>query len=54
MKWFLATQVSTDFMEGNIHRNGGILFSLSLFILLISLWMLRKLEYRAAHPPPVY
>ena len=46
--WFLATRVNPDFMFGNLHRHGGILFSLiSLFILLFSLWMLRKLEYRA-------
>ena len=45
--WFLATRVSTDFMDGNLHRHGGILFSMiSLFVLLFSLWMLRKLEWR--------
>jgi exosortase/archaeosortase family protein len=43
--WFLATHVNVDFMYGNLHRYGGILFSLiSLFIMLFSLWMLRKLE----------
>jgi exosortase len=48
--WFLATHVNIDFMYGNLHRHGGILFSLvSLFILLFSLWMLRKLEYRVGH-----
>jgi exosortase len=46
--WFLATHVDNDFMSGNLHRHGGILFSLiSLFVLLLSLWMLRKLEFRA-------
>jgi exosortase len=46
--WFLATRVNIDFMQGNLHRHGGILFSfISLFMLLFSLWMLRKLEHRA-------
>ena len=46
--WFLAAHVNPDFLYGNLHRHGGILFSLlSLFILLIALWMLRKLEGRA-------
>ena len=48
--WFLATHVNIDFMYGNLHRHGGIFFSLiSLFLLLFSLWMLRKLESRAGH-----
>ena len=48
--WFLATHVSADFMYGTLHRNGGILFSvLSLFLLLFSLWMFRKLEYRVGY-----
>ena len=48
--WFLAIHVNADFMYGTLHRNGGILFSLiSLFILLFSLWRLRKLDYRAGH-----
>jgi exosortase/archaeosortase family protein len=46
--WFLATHVDAGFMYGNLHRHGGILFSLiSLFLLLLSLWLLRTLEYRA-------
>ena len=45
--WYLATHVDPDFMYGNLHHNGGILFSLiSLSILLCSLWMFRKLEGR--------
>jgi exosortase len=48
--WFLAAHVNPDFLYGHIHHNGGILFSLiSLFILLFSLSMLRKLENRADH-----
>jgi exosortase len=47
--WFLATRVNSDFMTGDLHQNGGILFSIiSLFLLLVSLWLLRKLEYRAS------
>ena len=43
--WFLAEHVSPDFIYGNLNRHGGILFSLlSLFILLLTLGMLRKLE----------
>jgi len=50
--WFLATYVSPDFMHGNLHRNGGILFSLiSLGILLFSLWRLRKREDRGPRTP---
>lgn len=50
--WFLATHVNIDFLYGNLHRNGGILFSLiSLFVLLVSLWMLRKLEDLGSHTP---
>ena len=46
--WFLATHVDPGFMYGNLHHHGGILFSLiSLFLLLLCLWMLRTLEYRA-------
>jgi exosortase len=47
MIWFLATHVDIGFMYGNLHRNGGILFSLiSLSLLLSLLWILRKLEAR--------
>jgi exosortase len=50
--WFLAAHVDISFLNGDLHRNGGILFSLiSLFILLLSLWMLRRLEYRALRRP---
>jgi len=50
--WFLAAYVNIDFMFGRLHRSGGMLFSLlSLFILLLSLWGLRKLEGRAARTP---
>ena len=48
--WFLATHVDINFMYGNLHHHGGILFSLiSLFVLLLFFWMLRKLESRAGH-----
>ena len=47
--WLLATRVDSGFMYGNLHRDGGILFSLiSLSILLSCVWLLRKLEGRAA------
>jgi exosortase len=47
MIWFLATHVDIGFMYGNLHRNGGILFSLiSVSFLLSLLWILRKLESR--------
>jgi len=45
--WFLATEVNEGFMYGDLHRNGGILFSLvSLSILMSFLFLLRKLERR--------
>jgi exosortase len=47
--WFLGTHVDIGFLFGNLHRNGGILFSLiSLSILIVFLYLLRKLE----HPLP--
>jgi len=43
--WFLGTHVDIGFLYGNLHRNGGILFSLvSLSILMSFLVFLRKLE----------
>jgi exosortase/archaeosortase family protein len=51
--WFLATRISSDFMYGNLRRNGGILFSLiSVALLLVSLFWLRRLEARAIRPAP--
>jgi exosortase len=54
--WYLATHVDPEFMYGNLHRNGGVLFSLiSLSILLCSLWVFRKFENprRARSSPPL-
>lgn len=49
--WFLATKVDIGFLYGNLHRNGGIVFSLvSLSILLAGLYLLRKMEGRARVP----
>jgi exosortase/archaeosortase family protein len=49
--WFLATKVDIGFLYGNLHHNGGILFSLvALSILMGCLYLLRKLEGRG-HPP---
>ncbi len=49
--WFLATKVDIGFLYGNLHRNGGILFSLiALAILMGCLWLLRKLEGRENKP----
>ena len=43
--WFLGTKVNMGFFYGNLHRNGGILFSLiSLSILVSFLYLLRKME----------
>ena len=43
--WFLATKVDIGFLYGNLHRNGGILFSLiALSILMGCLYLLRMLE----------
>jgi exosortase len=43
--WFLGTKVDIGFLYGNLHRNGGILFSLvSLSILISCLILLRKLD----------
>ena len=49
--WFLATKVDIGFLYGNLHRRGGILFSLvSLSLLMSCLYMLRKLEGRGHLP----
>lgn len=49
--WFLATKVDIGFLYGNLHRNGGILFSLAaLSILMGFLSLLRKLEGRGQPP----
>jgi exosortase len=51
--WFLATHISSDFMYGNLHQNGGILFSLiSVALLLVSLYWLRRLEARGDQGSP--
>jgi exosortase len=45
--WFLATKLDIGFLYGNLHRNGGILFSLiALSLLMGCLYVLRKLELR--------
>jgi exosortase len=39
----LATRVDSGYLEGRLHRNGGILFlSLALLAVLVVLWVLRK------------
>ena len=39
----LATRVDAGYLEGRLHRNGGILFlSLALLVVLALLWVLRK------------
>jgi exosortase len=49
--WFLGTKVDPGFFYGNLHRNGGILFSLiSLSILIGCLCLLRKTEHAAIEP----
>jgi exosortase len=49
--WFLATKVDIGFLYGRLHRNGGILFSLTaLLILLGCVYLLRKLEGRGRPP----
>ena len=53
--WFLATKVDIGFLYGNLHRNGGILFSLvSLSILMSFLSFLRKLERKPLDTPGSY
>jgi exosortase len=43
--WSLATKVDIGFLYGNLHHNGGILFSLiALAVLLSCLYLFRKLE----------
>jgi exosortase len=45
--WFLGTKVDVGFLTGNLHRHGGILFSLiSLSVLMSCLFLFRKLEPR--------
>jgi exosortase/archaeosortase family protein len=49
--WSLATKVDIGFLYGNLHHNGGILFSLiALSILLGCLYLLRMLEGRENKP----
>ncbi len=51
--WELATRVDPGFLYGDLHRNGGILFSLiSLSILVGFLAMLRGLETRRPATAP--
>ena len=51
--WELATRVDPGFLYGDLHRNGGILFSLiSLSILVGFLAMLRGLEARRPATAP--
>ena len=46
----LGLYVDKGFLFGNLHRRGGIVFALIGFVILIPLvWVLRKLENRAAH-----
>ena len=48
--WSLATKIDIGFLYGNLHRNGGVLFSLiALFILMGCLYLLRMLEEFSAH-----
>jgi len=49
--WFLATKVDIGFLYGNLHRKGGILFSLiALSVLMCCLYLLQKLEGRGHLP----
>jgi exosortase len=49
--WFLGTKVDAGFLYGNLHRNGGVLFSLvSLSILMTCLFLLRKTEPQPVEP----
>jgi exosortase len=49
--WFLGTHVDPGFLTGNLHHNGGILFSLiSLSILMTCLFLLRKMEHLSVEP----
>jgi exosortase len=49
--WFLGTHVDPGFLTGNLHHNGGILFSLvSLSILMTCLFLLRKTEHLPVEP----
>ena len=41
----LGTRVDSSFLSGNLHRYGGIpLFALSLGVLMLIVWWLRKFE----------
>jgi exosortase len=45
----LGTRVDPGYLTGNLHRNGGIVFlSLSLIVVILMVWMLRKGEFRTA------
>jgi exosortase len=44
----LAVYVDPSFLDGNLHRRGGILFfSLALGLVILALWWLRRVEKRA-------
>jgi len=52
--WFLGTHVDSGFLSGNLHRQGGILFSLiSLSVLLACVALLRKIEKRTLRTPRI-
>jgi exosortase/archaeosortase family protein len=49
---WLGVYVSEDYIAGNIHHRGGMIFSvISFFLLLIVLWVLRKNENSASTEP---
>jgi exosortase len=51
--WYLGTHVDAGFFYGNLHHRGGALFSsISCAVLLVLLYLLRRIE-RRRHPVPV-
>jgi exosortase len=49
----LATRVDSGYLEGRLHRNGGILFlSLALLAVLVVLWVLRKGDSQTVQESP--
>jgi exosortase/archaeosortase family protein len=44
----LTTRVDPSFIEGRLHRNGGVVFlTMAVVMVILLLWLLRKSELRA-------
>jgi exosortase/archaeosortase family protein len=49
----LATRVDSGYLEGRLHRDGGIVFlSLALLVVLVLLWVIRKGDSQTVQESP--